>query len=480
MSPQVRPEACGLDFEDNESKSYVEMWMETHPKGPSTLYDHPNTSPASFLVIDTEYFLGPRTISKFPLTSDKESNKRSPEIPYLFKVLSIAKALPLQALPNKKLAEKLKITNQKGFVDANHKPEMALALGDFRGFVGFKPIKDILQVSEATPELRQGCGIEITARDAVPIKSIVSSLLLRAQSEIEPFVRAVVDRLQAQNDAFSNLVLEVNSQYPGDVAVLVAPFLMNLVTLSKGEAVYIGADDAHAYISGDIIECMAASDNVVNAAFVPPEDRDPRTLGLRSTPYKGSTRGRTTAYDPPLAKFTVLHSSLDPHYNEEQLQPAPGPTTGIVLEGEVHITTAADKEDIFKGRRQGQRRYSLTSLRGYAYDVGARLDEAEEWRVEDFEKGLVMWLVLGVVVVRREAARVLDDGTGPTPNGNSGVVVQSHGEYAALPILTLVSSAGLLNDIQSHSPPLHALHPSPGRFTDARGSSWSLNKTQLA
>ncbi|KAF8524698.1 hypothetical protein BU17DRAFT_30061, partial [Hysterangium stoloniferum] len=59
------------------------------------------------------------------------------------------------AHPNKKLTKKLKITNQKGFVDANHKPEMALALGDFRGFVGFKPIKDILQVWEATPELRE-------------------------------------------------------------------------------------------------------------------------------------------------------------------------------------------------------------------------------------------------------------------------------------------------------------------------------------
>ncbi|KAF8524700.1 RmlC-like cupin domain-containing protein [Hysterangium stoloniferum] len=116
-----------------------------------------------------------------------------------------------------------------------------------------------------------------------------------------------------------------------------------------------------AYLLGDIIECMAASDNVVNAVFVPPEDRDPRifmemltyvprpaeTFSIPSNSYKGSTCGRTTAYDPPLAEFTVLHTSLDPHYNEEQLEPAPGPTTGIMLEGEVHITTAADKEGIY-------------------------------------------------------------------------------------------------------------------------------------
>ncbi|KAF8524680.1 mannose-6-phosphate isomerase [Hysterangium stoloniferum] len=284
MSPQP-PEDCELDFEVNESKSYADMWMGTHPKGPSTLYDHHNTWFASLLAIDTEYFLGPRTISKFPITSDKESNKRSPEIPYLFKVLSIAKALPLQTHPNKKTRRET---------------------------------------------------------DADPIKSIVSSLLLRARSEIESFVRAVVDRLQTQNDAFSKLVLEVNSQYPGVVSVLMASFLMNLVTPSKGEAVYIGADDAHAYLSGDIIEHPCIFTEMLTYAPRPAE-----TLGIPSTPYKGSTRGRTTAYDPPLGEFTVLHTSLDPHYNEEQLQPAPGPTTGIVLEGEVHITTAADKEGIY-------------------------------------------------------------------------------------------------------------------------------------
>ncbi|KAF8509704.1 mannose-6-phosphate isomerase [Hysterangium stoloniferum] len=305
---RLAPEDCGIDFEDNESNLTRKCGWGRTQKGL-----------LPYMIIPT-----PR-LHHCSLSIRSTSSARSPK-PFRYK-----------PTPINKLAEKLKITNQKGFVDANYKPEMALALGDFRGFVGFKPIKDILQVWEATPELREACGIEITARDADPIKSIVSSLHLRAQSEIESFSTR------------------------GDVGVLVAPFLMNLVTLSKGEAVYVGADDAHAYLSRDIIECMAASDNAVNAAFVPPEDRDPciftemltyaprsaETLGIPSTRYKGSTRGRTTAYDPPLVEFTVLHTSLDPHYNEEQLQPAPGPTTGIVLESEVHITTAADKEGIY-------------------------------------------------------------------------------------------------------------------------------------
>jgi mannose-6-phosphate isomerase len=32
---------------------------------------------------------------------------------------------------------------------------------------------------------------------------------------------------------------------------------------------FLKANDIHAYLSGDIIECMAASDNVVRAGFTP-------------------------------------------------------------------------------------------------------------------------------------------------------------------------------------------------------------------
>jgi mannose-6-phosphate isomerase len=40
---------------------------------------------------------------------------------------------------------------------------------------------------------------------------------------------------------------------------------MNFLTLNPGEAIYIPADGIHAYLSGDIIECMARSNNVLNS-----------------------------------------------------------------------------------------------------------------------------------------------------------------------------------------------------------------------
>jgi len=72
------------------------------------------------------------------------------------------------------------------------------------------------------------------------------------------------------------LVLSLEKQYPGDVGVLAAYF-MNYVKLSPGEALFVGANEPHAYLSGECIECMATSDNVVRAGLTP-KYRDVQTL----------------------------------------------------------------------------------------------------------------------------------------------------------------------------------------------------------
>ena len=72
------------------------------------------------------------------------------------------------------------------------------------------------------------------------------------------------------------LVLRLEKQYPGDVGVISA-FFFNYVKLNPGEALYLGANEPHAYIYGECIECMATSDNVVRAGLTP-KHRDVQTL----------------------------------------------------------------------------------------------------------------------------------------------------------------------------------------------------------
>jgi Phosphomannose isomerase type I len=55
---------------------------------------------------------------------------------------------------------------------------------------------------------------------------------------------------------------------PQDVGVLAAYFL-NVVTLAPGQAMYLPANEPHAYVSGELVEAMAASDNVIRAGLTP-------------------------------------------------------------------------------------------------------------------------------------------------------------------------------------------------------------------
>ena len=72
------------------------------------------------------------------------------------------------------------------------------------------------------------------------------------------------------------LVLQLEKQYPADIGV-VSAFFLNYVKLNPGEALYIGANEPHAYLYGECIECMATSDNVVRAGLTP-KNLDIQTL----------------------------------------------------------------------------------------------------------------------------------------------------------------------------------------------------------
>lgn len=58
------------------------------------------------------------------------------------------------------------------------------------------------------------------------------------------------------------IFLQLNEQFPNDVGSL-SLFFLNVIQLEPGQAIFLPAKEPHAYLSGDCIECMACSDNVV-------------------------------------------------------------------------------------------------------------------------------------------------------------------------------------------------------------------------
>lgn len=173
---------------------------------------------------------------------------------------------------------------------------------------------------------------------------------------------------------------------------------MNFAKLQKGEALWIGADEVHAYLAGDIIECMALSDNVVNAAFAPPGElaaqlpvfvemltytaRPAAHWALPPTPYARSVRGRTTAYDPPLEEFVVLGTALRRGEENEVLRVS-GPLIGIVTQGAVAVRSGGEEMVLREG--------------GVVYVVcggaGERDVEVELKEVGDGGEGEIWWSV---------------------------------------------------------------------------------------
>ena len=213
--------------------------------------------------------------------STEISSRYGDKLPFLFKVLSIRKALSIQAHPNKKLAEQLHAKDSKNYPDDNHKPEMAIAITSFDGLCGFRPLAEIAHFFGTVPSLRKLVGgdqagkFESTIKgretsqkpedqtankkalqeafkslmEAKPdaIASATKDLVAAAKSEGAKFAGGGVPSSGGQE--LADLVVRLNGQFPDDIGLFVS-FFTNYIKLEPGEAMFLQADDIHAYLSG--------------------------------------------------------------------------------------------------------------------------------------------------------------------------------------------------------------------------------------
>jgi mannose-6-phosphate isomerase len=184
------------------------------------------------------------------------------ELPYLFKVLSIAKPLSIQVHPSKGQAEALNQKAPELYPDNNYKPEMCIARGKLRLFFGLRPPEEVSTVLSTTPELLSIVG-------EGDIRSQLLNLY-KDESATQSAVKSYCERVT------SGVYHELNSHFPGDSGIFFSMF-MNYIELNDGEAMVIGPGVPHCYIEGECIEAMACSDNVVRAGLTP-KAKDVKTL----------------------------------------------------------------------------------------------------------------------------------------------------------------------------------------------------------
>ncbi|SMY17034.1 mannose-6-phosphate isomerase, class I [Photobacterium aquimaris] len=253
-----------------DQKPQAEMWMGAHANGCSVItVNGEAVRLADFIATDPDAIIGAETQAKFA------------ELPYLFKVLAAENALSVQVHPSKHQAEigyakeeKIGIARNaanRNYKDPNHKPELVFALTPYQAMNGFRQISEIVALFQALNlEVINDLVATLAANQTEAGLGDFFAAMLSLEGENKD---AAVQGLLAycdtnQDQPLFSLLLELATQYPGDIG-LFAPLMLNVLTLQAGEAMFLSACTPHAYIKGTGLEIMANSDNVLRAGLTP-------------------------------------------------------------------------------------------------------------------------------------------------------------------------------------------------------------------
>uniref|UniRef100_A0A0D6R0Q7 mannose-6-phosphate isomerase n=1 Tax=Araucaria cunninghamii TaxID=56994 RepID=A0A0D6R0Q7_ARACU len=334
-----------------EDKPYAELWMGTHDSGHSlVVLEGEDRMPLRSWLEEHPEALGDKVVERWGI-----------DLPFLFKVLSVAKALSIQAHPDKDLARLLHTAHPKVYKDSNHKPEMALALTEFEALCGFVSAQELKYVLQIVPEIESILGEERTQElvnielngqsddyGKMSLKNAFTQLMTSDKEAVAEALLKIKKRLNQENQVRTltpkeQLVLRLEKQYPDDIGVISA-FFFNYIKLAPGEALYLDANEPHAYLYGECVECMATSDNVVRAGLTP-KYRDVETLCSMLTYKQGlpdilqgvPLNTFTKRYSPPFDEFEVDRCILPPG-TTVTFHAAAGPSIFLILYGEGEMT----------------------------------------------------------------------------------------------------------------------------------------------
>lgn len=256
-----------LGVEPEKDVPYAEYWIGVHPKAPSDL------------IIDGEDVSLIQLLNEFPkeILGERVASKFNNSLPYLLKVLSINQALSIQSHPDKKLAKILHSKDPKNYPDDNHKPEIAIAIDNLTALVGLKPLREIRVAIIQNPEIEELLSDEVISRmadfdykDETIIKELYSEIMNSSNEDLGKCIILIKSRLESKEILIQSekQFLLQHENYGIDVG-LISILLFNITNLKSGEAIFTPAGIPHAYIIGNIVECMANSDNVVRAGLTP-------------------------------------------------------------------------------------------------------------------------------------------------------------------------------------------------------------------
>ncbi|MCE9515846.1 MAG: mannose-6-phosphate isomerase, class I [Mycobacterium sp.] len=303
----------------------AELWLGAHPGDPALL-DTPDGKASLLEAIrdDPDGQLGPAVRTRF-----------GDVLPFLVKVLAAGEPLSLQAHPSARQAVEgyeredrigLPLSSPlRNYRDRNHKPELLVALSDFEALAGFRPAARSVALLRAlaVPALDPYIALLDDASDAAGLRALFTTWITAPQPDIDTLISAVLEAavsyIRSGAKEFvteAQMVLELGERYPGDAGVLAA-LLLNRISLSPGQGIFLAAGNLHSYLRGVGMEVMANSDNVLRGGLTPKHVDVAELLRvLDFTPVLDAhvaTRsdGIECHYQTPAAEFAASVITLD-------------------------------------------------------------------------------------------------------------------------------------------------------------------------
>lgn len=258
-----------LNIPNPDHQPFAEYWLGAHPSAPAHIIA--KNKPLH------------RYIKKHPGVLGEEAKERYNALPYLLKILDVRDMLSIQVHPNKEDAYiEFERENQAGvpldapernYKDSNHKPELMVALGDFWLLHGFRTPEKLLEMIDRVPEFAFMAAL---FREG-GYRKLYATLMQMEQSAVNHILQPLLERIQ---EGYAKNLIDKDDPHfwaaraaatfnqPGKIdRGIFSIYLLNLVHLKKGEAVFQDAGVLHAYLEGQNIEIMANSDNVLRGGL---------------------------------------------------------------------------------------------------------------------------------------------------------------------------------------------------------------------
>ncbi|MCB0657493.1 MAG: mannose-6-phosphate isomerase, class I [Saprospiraceae bacterium] len=335
------PSLAGI--QNDQGEPFAEWWIGDHPKSPALAFWEDQWQPLNELIgHDPNFWLGSSLQSQF-----------GDHLPFLFKVLDVHDMLSIQIHPTKVNAEigfarEEKLNRpldayDRVFKDANHKPELMVAISEFWLLHGFQNEKSLRMLIGNVPEwsdfltiLRKrglkGLYTHIMQLSDAKLFDYLSPLRDRV---LPAFQRGELTRFQPEYWAAKAFL-----QYGLDRGIF-SIFLLNLVCLLPGEGIFQDAGIPHAYLEGQNVEIMANSDNVFRGGLTSKYvDVDLLLEHVFAQPVepeilKAKKTAQGMIYEVPVPDFKLYEVRLSA--GQEMNLPAGSPGELIVIRGQGKI-----------------------------------------------------------------------------------------------------------------------------------------------